>query len=40
MKAERNDYRQTCDDDDNEDDDDDDDDVDDHNLHARLRGPI
>ena len=40
MKAERNDYRQTCDDDDNDDDDDDDDDVDDHNLHARLRGPI
>ena len=38
MKAERNDYRQTCDDDDNDDDDDDDDD--DHNLPARLRGPI
>ena len=37
MKAERNDYRQTCDDDDNDDDDDDDDD---HNLPARLRGPI
>ena len=38
MKAERNDYRQTCDEDDNDDDDDDDDD--DHNLPARLRGPI
>ena len=37
MKAERNDYRQTCDDDDNDDDDDDDDD---HNLPARLRGLI